>query len=295
MRTLQVFPWRETDALVALGQQLVEFIVVAALIYLIGRVLVVPATGWLLDLRSVEPTMASATCKAVQAGVAVIALVIAAEFAGFARLLGGSALLAAALTVAIGFAAQDVIANFAAGAFIVHDRHFNIGDWIEWDEHVGVIEDISFRTTRIRTFDNELVTVPNTELATSVVTNRMSGDILRVTAEFGIEYGADLEAVRELLLAVADEHPAILEEPEPSVQFMALAGDSIDVQARFWIAEPDRREFLTVRSAFLEAAVDRLLEAGVEVGTETDLDLTGELEISSGELRGADDRSRRAG
>jgi len=71
--------------------------------------------------------------------------------------IGGSAVIVAAL----GFAAQDVIGNLVSGAFIVTDPKFNIGDWIRWNEREGVIDDISFRATRVRTFDNEIITVPN--------------------------------------------------------------------------------------------------------------------------------------
>jgi len=62
-----------------------------------------------------------------------------------------------------------VIKNFVAGVFIYTDRPFRIGDWIEWQGNSGVVEDISFRVTRVRTFDNELLTVPNHTLTSDVV------------------------------------------------------------------------------------------------------------------------------
>ena len=283
MVPLQLFPWRESNAIVALAQQIVEFVVVTGLLYVVGRFVVVPGVNWLLESRAVEPTLADAARTFVRTGVLLVAVVVAAGFAGFTRFLSGSTLLAAAATVALGFAAQEAIANFIAGVFIVRDRQFNIGDWIEWDDNVGVIDEITFRVTRIRTFDNEMVTVPNADLASSVVTNRMRNDSLRVTCEFGVEYEADLQVVTEILLSVADEHPRILEEPSPSVQVAELAGDSIDLQARFWVADPSRRRYLKVRSDFLQRAVEKLAAADIEVGTITDLELVGELGIRSGD------------
>ena len=278
MELLQLFPWSEPDRLLRIAQRIVEFVVVATLLYVGGRFVAVPGLDWVLEARDVEPTLASATRRIARTGVLVVAVVSAAGFAGYGGLLTGSTLLAAAATVAVGFAAQGVIANFVAGVFIVRDRHFSIGDWIEWgDDNVGVIDDISFRVTRVRTFDNEITTVPNTDLATSAVTNRTSYETLRVACEFGVEYDADLREVREVLLSVADEHPHVLSDPSPVVQVGELSGDSIVLQARFWIADPSRREYLTVRSEFLERAVERLTAAGVEVGTITDL--SGEFDL----------------
>lgn len=281
MAALQLFPWRESDPLIAFAQQIVEFVVVTALVYTVGRFVAVPATNWLLEVRRVEPTLASAARKFVRTGVLLVAIVSGAGFAGFTGLLGGSALLAAAATVALGFAAQEAIGNFIAGMFIVRDRQFNIGDWIEWEDNVGIIDEITFRVTRIRTFDNEMVTVPNADLATSVVTNRMSNESLRVTCKFGIDYGTDVQEAKDILLAVADEHPCILEEPSPSVQVSELAGDSIDLQSRFWIDDPSRRRYLTVRSEFLEQAVERLTAADIGIGTVTDLSMAGKLDVQS--------------
>lgn len=133
--------------------------------------------------------------------------------------------------------------------------------------------------TRIRTFDNEIVTVPNADLATSVVTNRMSNETIRVTCEFGIEYGADLQNARKVLLSVADDHPRILEDPDPSVRISELSGDSIDLHARFWIRDPSRRRYWNVRSEFLQKAVERLAAADIAVGTITDLNLAGDVGV----------------
>ncbi|WP_348608881.1 mechanosensitive ion channel family protein [Halobaculum rarum] len=281
MEPLQLFPWSEPDRLVRIGQQIAEFVVVVTLLYLLGRFVVVPAVNWALEARGVEPTLASAMRKASRTGVVVVAVVLAGGFAGFSRLLGGSALLAAAATIALGFAAQGIFVNFIAGVFIVRDPYFNIGDWIEWEDQVGVIDDISFRVTRIRTFANEVVTVPNSQLATNAVTNRMGNETLRISCEFGVEYGADLREVSAILLSVAEEHPHVLDDPSPSVRIADLLGDSIDVQARFWIEDPSRGDYLSVRSEFLQRATERLATADIGVGTTTDL--SGEFDVRTGE------------
>jgi small-conductance mechanosensitive channel len=265
---------------VEVGWQLAEFLVVSVVLYLVGRLVARPAIAWALARRNVEPTLERAVDKVV--GVAVIVAALAAGIAagGFTAFLGGSALVVAALTLALGFAAQDVLSNFVAGVFIVQDRNFNIDDWIEWDDRAGFIEDIGFRVTRVRTFNNETVTVPNTELATTAVTNRMSNEQLRIAYPFGIGYGDDIDETTRILLAVADEHDDVLDDPEPSVRIADLGDSAVVLQARFWIADPDREDFSVVRSAYIQRAKERCDAAGIDLSTTTKHDLSGELAVA---------------
>jgi len=262
-----------------LATQLAEFAVAAAVLYGLGRLVAVPAFEWLLGRRDVEPTLAVAMVRIARTAVVVTALALAAGFAGFGALLGGSALLGAAATLAVGFAAQDVISNFVAGVFIVRDRNFSIGDWIEWDGRAGVIDDISFRVTRVRTFDNEVVTVPNTQLATDAVVNRTSSDALRLSCGFGVGYGDDLEAMTRLLLAVADDHPAVLAEPEPSVHVADLGDDGVALTARFWVEDPRLEAASNARSRFRRDALERCREAGIDLQNTSRHELTGDVAV----------------
>jgi len=88
----------------------------------------------------------------------------------------GSALIAARVTLAVGLSAQDVLRNFVAGAFLVQDPDVNIGDRIRWEDEEGIIIGIDLRVTRVRTLDNEIIVVPNSELSTTVVRNLTSHD-----------------------------------------------------------------------------------------------------------------------
>jgi len=265
---------------VELGWQLAEFLVVSLVLYLVGRLAVRPAITWALARRNVEPTLERAVDKVVGVAVVVGALAAGIAAGGFTAFLGGSALVVAALTLALGFAAQDVLSNFVAGVFIVQDRNFNIDDWIEWDDRAGFIEDIGFRVTRVRTFNNETVTVPNTELATTAVTNRMSNERLRIAYPFGIGYADDIDETTRILLGVADEHDDVLDDPEPSVRIADLGDNAVVLQARFWIADPDREEFSAVRSAYIQRAKERCDAAGIDLSTTTKHDLSGELAVA---------------
>jgi len=263
---------------VLLGQ-VGEFLLVAAVLYVPGRFVLEPAVRWGFHRWSLDPTLERTIEKLLSVGVVLGAVVLAAWAAGFTAFLGGSALIVAALTLAAGFAAQDVLSNFVAGVFIVQDDNFNIDDWIEWDDRAGFIDDIGFRVTRIRTFDNETITVPNTELATTPVTNRMSNERLRISYPFGIGYADDLDAAMRILLDVAADHDAILAEPEPSVRVADLDETAVLLQARFWIAEPDREDFSETRSEYIRTATERFEAAGIDLSTTSQHALSGEVTI----------------
>ena len=264
---------------VGLLSQVAEFLVVAGALYLPGRYVVRPVVGWVFDRRRLEPTLERTLEKLLGVGTFVVALVVGAWAAGFTGFLGGSALIVAALTLAVGFAAQDVLSNFVAGVFIVQDRNFNIDDWIEWNGNAGFIDDIGFRVTRIRTFDNETITVPNTELATNAVTNRMSNDTLRISTTFGIGYADDIDETTRILLDVAAEHDDVVADPEPSVRVAGLADAAIDLQARFWIADPDREEFSVTRSEYIRTVTERCREAGIDLSTTSEHSISGDLTV----------------
>jgi small-conductance mechanosensitive channel len=259
--------------------QVGEFVLVTGLLYVLGRLGIKPAVRWLFMRRELEPTIERTLEKLLGVGLVIGALLIGAWVAGFTAFLGGSALIVAALTLAVGFAAQDVLSNFVAGVFIVQDRNFNIDDWIEWNDNAGVIDDIGFRVTRIRTFDNETITVPNTELATNAVTNRMSNDTLRISYTFGIGYGDDIDAATRILLDVATEHDGILADPGASVRVAGLEETAIELQARFWISDPDREDFSVTRSEYLQAVTERCRAAGIDLSTTSQHALSGELAV----------------
>ncbi|GAA0717399.1 small-conductance mechanosensitive channel [Halorubrum trapanicum] len=264
---------------VGLLAQIAEFLVVAGALYLPGRYVVRPIVGWTLDRWELAPTLERTIEKLLGTVTFVAALVVGAWAAGFTGFLGGSALIVAALTLAVGFAAQDVLSNFVAGVFIVQDRNFNIDDWIEWDGNAGFIDDIGFRVTRVRTFDNETITVPNTELATEAVTNRMSNDTLRISTTFGIGYADDIDETTRILLDAAAEHDDIVADPEPSVRVAGLAETAIDLQARFWIADPDREEFSVTRSEYIRTVTERCRDAGIDLSTTSQHAISGDLTV----------------
>ena len=240
------------------------FVGVFLVVYVLGRTVVGSLFDRALTARDVDEHARKPLRKLLNFVVVFLAIAVAFGTAGFGNFLQAVATIAAAATLAIGFALQDVVKNFVAGVFIFTDQPFKIGDWVEWDDNAGVVEDISLRVTRVRTFDNELLTVPNAELTDGVVKNPVDADQLRLKFVFGIGYDDDIEEATEIIIEEADDHDQILDDPAPSVRLVELGDSSVGLQSRVWIAEPTRADFVRVRGEYVTAVKERFDEAGIE-------------------------------
>ncbi len=241
------------------------FVVTFAVLYAVGRRVLVPLAERALSTRRIQQTVASALVKLLHAAVAVVALRFALDTADYGYLLSLPPTIVAALTVALGFASRDIASNLVGGVFIVTDPQFNIGDWIRWGDREGIIEDVSFRVTRVRTFDNELLTVPNAQLATTAVVNAVAKSPRRLSHTFHVDDEEDLGEVASLLVDAAKDHEDVLDRPSPTVRVVELDNGRAGVQARYWIDRPSREAFVTIRSAYLEAVSERFAAAGIDL------------------------------
>ncbi len=245
--------------------QLLYFLVGFLLIYLAGKLLALPAIDRIMVARGLESNARRPLRKVLLLAVVFVAIAVAFGAAGFGNFLTSLATIAAAATLAIGFAMQDVLRNFVAGVFIFADKPFRIGDWIEWDDNSGVVEDISFRVTRVRTFDNELLTVPNSNLTEGVIKNPVANDTLRVKFTFGISYADDIDEASRIIVEEAEAHPDILADPAPTVRLTELGDSHVGLQSRVWIANPSRSDFVKIRGEYVTDVKKRFDEVGVEI------------------------------
>ena len=241
------------------------FVVVFVLIYVIGKAVVLPIVDRSLKSRNLEEHARKPLKKLVSIVVVFVGIAIAFGMAGYGNFLQSLATVAAAATLAIGFAMQDVVQNFVAGVFIYTDKPFRIGDWIEWDDNAGIVEDISLRVSRVRTFDNELLTVPNSQLTDGVIKNPVAKDQLRLKFVFGIGYEDDIDKATEIIVEEADAHPDILDDPAPSVRLVELGDSSVGLQSRIWIADPSRADFVKTRAEYVKAVKERFDEEDINI------------------------------
>ncbi|PSP94102.1 mechanosensitive ion channel protein [Halobacteriales archaeon QS_4_62_28] len=233
------------------------FLFTFVLIYLLGRVVIVPLVDRTLRSRNLDEHARKPLKKLVSIVIVFVGIAVAFGVAQYGDFLQSLATIAAAATLAIGLAMQDVLENFVAGVFIFTDRPFRVGDWIEWDGNAGVVEDISLRVSRVRTFDNELLTVPNSQLTDDVIKNPVAKDQLRLKFVFGIGYDDDIDTATEIILEEADNHEEILDDPAPSVRLVELGDSSVGLQSRIWISNPSRADFVKTRGEYVTAVKQR--------------------------------------
>ncbi|MFB6069431.1 MAG: mechanosensitive ion channel family protein [Halanaeroarchaeum sp.] len=275
----------------ALGQILAAvrtaavFAVVGFLVYAPGRYLLLPGVRGVADRAGIDPDVEEPLLKVLHASIGIVAFYFATTLSGLGGVFTATEALTAAATIALGFAAQDVLGNFVSGVFIVTDPRFNIGDWIQWDDREGIIEDISFRVTRVHTFDNELITVPNGELTQTAVVNPVAKDRLRVSQTYGIAYDADLDLAREILVAEAASLDNVVNRPPPTASVSALGDSAIEITARFWMTDPERTDFIRLRSEYNQAVLRRFDDAGIEMPYPTRA-ITGDIDLGGGPLEG---------
>ena len=259
------------------AQGIVAFVV----LYIVGKIAVLPLADRAMDRRGLDRHAKNPLQKIAFIAVLFVALAVAFGAAGRGSILTSLATIAAAATLAIGFALQVVLQNFVAGVFIFAEKPFRIGDWIKWDNGEGVVEDISLRVTRVRSFDNELLTVPNAQLTGDVLTNPVEADKLRMKFVFGISYDDDIEGATDIILEEAEAHENIMNDPAPSVRLTELGGSSVGLQSRFWIADPSRADFVATRGEYVTAVKERFDAEGIDIPY-PHRTLTGGIEFANG-------------
>lgn len=164
--------------------------------------------------------------------------------------------------LAVGFAFQDIAANFMAGFMMAIRRPFEIGDLVETASFTGVIRRIELRTTTIRTLDGLVVTLPNKDVFQNAITNYTSTPERRMDLMVGVAYDSPLRRVREILNEVGLNTRFRDEGRSPEVFFQSFGDSSIDVVLRVWLNRGDELSYQEARGD----AVIRLKEAFDSVG-----------------------------
>jgi small-conductance mechanosensitive channel len=169
-----------------------------------------------------------------------------------------------AFGVGIGFGLQNIVNNFVSGLILLFERPIHIGDAVQVGSLWGEVRRIGIRASVVRTFDGAEVIVPNGQLISEQVTNwTLSDRTRRLILRIGVEYGTDPERVLEILRSLAQEHPEVLETPEPLVLFIGHGDSSLDFELRAWTRDFNRG--LTVSSELTVAINRALAEAGITV------------------------------
>jgi small conductance mechanosensitive channel len=167
--------------------------------------------------------------------------------------------------IALGFAAQTPMANLVSGIIIAFAQPIRLGDNVKVDGEYGAVESIGLFYTFIRTWDNRRLVIPNKLLSDQTIRNYTLVDArMPALVLLRLEYGADVDAVRALLLEEAQAHPLFLPDPAPSVQ--VIDADDLGVSVRLMAWAPSQADAWTLAVDVREGVVSKLAASAVPVG-----------------------------
>ncbi len=159
--------------------------------------------------------------------------------------------------IAVAFAMQSSLSNIFSGIFMIVDKTVKVGDVIELDkETTGTVVDVGLRSTRIRSWNNEIMTIPNSKVADAKVLNFAQPDpTVRVVIPFSVAYGSKIGKVKSIVLKEIKQINGALKEPEPMVMFTEMGQSSLNFNAYFWV------EHFTMKFAAKDEANTRIYNA----------------------------------
>jgi small-conductance mechanosensitive channel len=139
-------------------------------------------------------------------------------------------------SLVVSLALQPTLSSLASGLLLVGDRPFSPGDWIKFGDREGMVVDLSWRTSRIRTRNGDLLVVPNHELSESTLTNFAQPDNLhRVVVPVQVAYANPPTSAKEMLLAAARATPGVLDDPAPLIRVVQIDDPLMGYEADLWI------------------------------------------------------------
>lgn len=258
----------ETLDVESLLTQAVEFVpaVLAALMILLLFYLLFRLTRGTLVLALekaglAKPLVVMLVDTIYRLSVLVFALIMAADQIGINV---GAALAGIGVVgLALGFAAQDSLANIIAGFLIFVDKPFEVGDWISVTDEYGMVSDITMRSTRIRSNQNTYIIIPNQAIINATLVNHSKNGATRVDVPIGIAYKEDIVAARRVVLAAVSEIESISTEKAPDLVVTELGASSVNMNVRVWIEDASREQPTYFR--VMEASKLALDRAGIEI------------------------------
>ncbi len=197
------------------------------------------------------------------AKIAILVIAFIAVLGQFGVATASLAAVIAALALAIGLAWQGVLGDFASGVMIISMRPFKVGDAVNVsDGTVGVIDEVGIIMTKMHTFDNLAVFMPNSEIWGQKIINYSVNDIRRADMVFGFGYDDDIDKAMSVAQSVLDEDERVLDEPEPLIAVSELGGSSVNINVRPWV---NRTDFADAKYAITKRMKERFDEEGLNM------------------------------
>jgi len=253
----------------AVYERLVELITVYG-VRILGAVVIFIVGKWAAGLLSkflhrilrrsaVEKTLSKFLKNITYYGLFAFVIVAALsnlgiETASFIAVLGAAGL-------AIGFALQGSLSNFASGVLIILFKPFKVDDHIEAGGAEGIVEEIQIFKTIIRTFDYKKVFIPNSQVMNDVIVNHAANKVRRLDLNVGIGYDDDIKKAKSVLEDILSKDERILSEPAPSIIVKELGDSSVNLSVRPYV---DYSDYYPLKFALTEQIKLRFDNEGIE-------------------------------
>jgi small conductance mechanosensitive channel len=210
-------------------------VLLALLTLIIGWIII----NWLTRIlkkgfskSKLDPTLVPFFSNLFNWGLKVLLFISVASMIGIATTSFIAVLGAAGL--AIGLALQGTLANFAGGVIILIFRPYKVGDLIEAQGYLGVVEEIQIFITKLSSPQNEAIILPNGAISNGSIKNYTQLGKRRIDIVIGISYSSDIQKARNVLVDLMRSHEKVLKDPGPSVSVLELADSSVNLGVRPW-------------------------------------------------------------
>ena len=250
------------------GLPITIFFILKALIFIVALVIFCHFTMLVLQKRVLKHTplpigQQYAAAKVISYLVFVLGLTIGLQSLGLN--LNSLVVVGGALGIGVGLGLQAIVSNFVAGLILLLEQPIKLGDRIQVGETYGDVVRLRGRSTWIRTNENVVIIVPNSEFINQSVTNWTANDRqVRISLPLGVSYDSDPAVVRDVLIAVARNHADVLAEPSPEVIFTEFGDSSLNFHLRIWTIQQVQTP-ARLKSDLYFAIFDAFRKEGIEI------------------------------
>ena len=169
------------------------------------------------------------------------------------------------LGIVVGMAARQTLGAVLAGFVLMFSRPFEVGDWVEIGDREGTVTEISIMSTRLRSFDGEVVTLPNDTVRSGSIVDRSRRNRLRIEIEVGVDYETDIDHASDLIAETVTDVDDVAAMPEPAVVTKRFADSAIVLGVRYWIRNPSMRKRWRTQTAAMNAIKVELDADGITI------------------------------
>jgi len=235
----------------------------AILILIIGRIVtgvIVGVVDRVMQKSNIDGTLTRFVLGLTKALLMTFVVLAALERLGvettsFIAILGAAGL-------AVGFALQGSLSNFAAGVMLIIFRPFKEGDYVEAGGVSGSVMEVGIFTSILKTPDNKKVIVPNGQITSDAITNYSAHDTRRIDMVFGIGYDDDMRKARQIMQDIISADERVLKDPAPQIAVSELGDSSVNFVVRPWVNTPD---YWAVRFDLIEKIKAAFDEQGISI------------------------------